>query len=287
MTDEGESVRPVGGRGDVSSNTVFISYAREDARYAERLYMDLRKAGVDAWLDTKRLLPGQDWRAEIRRVIHEAAFFIAITSANSLNKRGFVQSEMRRALRTLDEVPAGQSFVIQVRLDETVPQEEVLQSLSWIDLFPNYERGLERILAALSHLERAPLEMRSPLDAAGARAPISYAPYRGFAEFAKDLIERLPTSASMADRDYAMYVHYRTDVEGVRLPPHLLAKFPSEIRIVLQHQFENLTALTSSFTVVLWFDGIPHTLEVPYLAILDIDVPTIGLGIRHYAVPGS
>ncbi|NER85315.1 MAG: TIR domain-containing protein [Leptolyngbya sp. SIO1D8] len=55
--------------GAVSRNTVSISYAREDAAAAKRLYVDLRKQDVNAWSDTKNLLPGQDWQGEIRAVI--------------------------------------------------------------------------------------------------------------------------------------------------------------------------------------------------------------------------
>jgi hypothetical protein len=43
----------------MDKKTVFISYAREDRMYAERLYMDLRRAELDVWMDTKRLLPSQ------------------------------------------------------------------------------------------------------------------------------------------------------------------------------------------------------------------------------------
>jgi hypothetical protein len=45
---------------------VFISYARKDKEVARSLYNDLKNAGVQAWLDTEDLLPGQNWKREIR-----------------------------------------------------------------------------------------------------------------------------------------------------------------------------------------------------------------------------
>ena len=45
---------------------VFISYAREDADSAERLYRDLVKSGLEPWFDKKSLLPGQRWKTEIK-----------------------------------------------------------------------------------------------------------------------------------------------------------------------------------------------------------------------------
>ncbi len=101
----------------MTGGTVFISYAREDSRHAERLYMDFRQSEIDAWLDTRRLLPGQNWRREIHQAIRAAKYFIALVSEHSVGKRGFVQAEMKRALNVFAEVPAGQIFIIPVRLD--------------------------------------------------------------------------------------------------------------------------------------------------------------------------
>lgn len=48
---------------------VFISYAREDWEIAERVWGDLKRAGIDAWIDRKELLPGQNWKTEISKAI--------------------------------------------------------------------------------------------------------------------------------------------------------------------------------------------------------------------------
>ena len=41
---------------------IFIAYAREDSAIADRLYGELERRGFAAWLDRKKLLPGQNWR---------------------------------------------------------------------------------------------------------------------------------------------------------------------------------------------------------------------------------
>ena len=51
-------------------DSVFISYAREDSDAARRLYNDLKSHGLNLWLDKECLLPGQDWRREIRKALH-------------------------------------------------------------------------------------------------------------------------------------------------------------------------------------------------------------------------
>ena len=125
---------------------VFICYAEEDKQVARRLYADLQQAGVKPWMDSEDLLPGQNWKLVISQVIKDSSYVIALLSSHSLSKRGFIQKEMRRALDMVEELPPGEIFVIPVRLDECTPLDERLQELHWVDLFPSYEEGLQRIL---------------------------------------------------------------------------------------------------------------------------------------------
>src|SRR5918996_161270 len=103
---------------------VFISYAREDKVAAARLYNDLRGAGVNPWIDTEDLLPGEDWRLGIRRAIENSTYFLALMSAQSLAKRGYVQKELRLAYAVLDELPLGHIFLIPIRLEPCEPTDE-------------------------------------------------------------------------------------------------------------------------------------------------------------------
>jgi len=127
----------------------FISYAREDRSWAERIARDLEANGVSTWIDTRDLLPGLRWRPAISKAIRESTHFLALVSSTSLSKRGFVQKEMRIALEILDEIPEGEIFLIPVRLDHCVPADDRLRDLQWVDLFESYEAALGRIPAAL------------------------------------------------------------------------------------------------------------------------------------------
>ena len=131
----------------------FISYAHEDSETAAHLYDDLRALGAEPWLDKKDLLAGQDWQEAIRRAIRESTHFIALVSAHSVNKRGFVQKELRQALATLEEFPPGEIFVIPVRLDETQPRHDALTRIHWVNLFPSYEQGLSELARSMSLVE--------------------------------------------------------------------------------------------------------------------------------------
>jgi len=45
---------------------IFLSYAREDMGMAKQLYNDLKRYGLDVWLDTESFLPGDKWQKKVR-----------------------------------------------------------------------------------------------------------------------------------------------------------------------------------------------------------------------------
>ena len=49
----------------------------------------------------------------------------------------------------MKEIPPDEIYLIPVRLDATTPPYEQLQDLHYVDLFPNYDDGLEEICKAL------------------------------------------------------------------------------------------------------------------------------------------
>lgn len=136
-----------------SSPKVFLSYAREDINSAQGLFDDLRDAGADVWFDKESLLPGQKWKAAIGQAIAGSRFFLALLSASSVNKKGYVQKEVKEALDVLDQYPESAIFLIPVRLDDCSPSDDRLRNLQWVDMFLNWDDGLARILKALKSQE--------------------------------------------------------------------------------------------------------------------------------------
>ncbi len=128
---------------------IFISYAKEDHKIAKKLYNDLKDAAVTPWLDSEDMLPGQNWKQGIYQAIKESSFFLTLLSSNSVSKSGFVQKEQKAALELLDEFPPDKIFIIPVRLDDCLPNDEKLKNLHWIDLFSSYKKGLNRIVHVL------------------------------------------------------------------------------------------------------------------------------------------
>lgn len=129
---------------------VFISYAREDYDAAKRLYDFLIAQGEEPWLDKEAILPGQPWEPTLLSAIRESHFFLALLSTNSVEKRGYVQKELRVGLSILDQVPDTQIFLIPIRLDDCEPTHDRLRELQWVDLFPDWEEGLRRLSKVFS-----------------------------------------------------------------------------------------------------------------------------------------
>lgn len=129
---------------------IFLSYAHEDVASARRLFDDLRGVGLNVWFDNESLLPGQKWKVAIEWAISNSRFFLALLSENSVNKTGYVQKEVKSALEVLDEYPDQAIFIIPVRLDTCNTLDSKLRDLHWVDMFPRWEVGLERILKSIA-----------------------------------------------------------------------------------------------------------------------------------------
>ena len=71
------------------------------------------------------------------------------------------------------------------------------------------------------------------------------------------------------------YITFKTGAPGVSAPTDLLAKYPDEMTIVLQHQFWDLAPGETFFAITLRFGGQPKRLSVPYAAITRFYDPSV------------
>jgi hypothetical protein len=125
---------------------IFIAHTTEDDDAAERLFDGLAARGFAPWLDRRKLLPGQNWRRRIEDAIASADFFIACFSTRSVLKRGGFQAEVRFALACANRVPLDDVFVVPVRLDNCRMPSRIQREVQYVDLFPDWDAGFERIV---------------------------------------------------------------------------------------------------------------------------------------------
>jgi hypothetical protein len=116
------------------SAKIFLSYAREDEKKVEELYQKLSAAGFKPWMDTRDILGGEKWESSIKKAIQDSDFFLACLSTNSVDKRGWIQKEIRVGLEILQGMLDSDIYLIPVRLGDCEAPES-LREFQWVNLF--------------------------------------------------------------------------------------------------------------------------------------------------------
>ena len=80
--------------------------------------------------------------------------------------------------------------------------------------------------------------------------------------------------------EHHFYISFDTRAEGVRLSPRMLAQYPTEMTVVLQHQFWDLVVTESGFEVGVSFGGVPERLAVPFAAVKGFFDPSVQFGLQ-------
>lgn len=114
---------------------VFLSYANPDQDRVLQIYDYLLKNGYpNTWIDCKKLLPGQPWEFEIQRNLRKSEIVLIFLSHASVNKRGYVQRELKASLKYLEEKLSSDTYIIPIKLDSDVQVPEELSGIQWLDL---------------------------------------------------------------------------------------------------------------------------------------------------------
>jgi len=103
----------------------------------------------------KDILPGEQWKSRIPQAIRCSDFFLVCLSANSVDKRGWIQKEIKEALDTWQEMLDSDIYLIPVRLEDCrVP--EGLSAFQWVNLFEedSWTRLMEAIRVGLERRAR-------------------------------------------------------------------------------------------------------------------------------------
>jgi hypothetical protein len=80
--------------------------------------------------------------------------------------------------------------------------------------------------------------------------------------------------------DHHFYISFRTRAPGVALPKYLLAKYPEEMTIVLQHQFRALEVEVDAFSVSLSFQSRSERLTIPFAAVTTFADPSVNFALQ-------
>jgi len=125
---------------------VFLCHAHNDKAAVHKLYHSITKDGINAWLDTEKLRPGQDWEYEIRKAILKSDVVIICLSRAFNKQHGYRHEELKIALEKAHVLANNDIFIIPVRLEECdMPQS--LHHLHRVDLFE--DDGYKKLIRTL------------------------------------------------------------------------------------------------------------------------------------------
>lgn len=129
---------------------VFLTYAHSDKPAVRKLYHRLTRNHLQAWLDEKDLLPGQNWKHEIRQAILRSDIVLVCLSRQFNRQGGYRHEELRIVLEKANSVPDGKIFIIPVRL-EMCDVPELLRQWQYVNLFE--ADGFIKLVSVLKELD--------------------------------------------------------------------------------------------------------------------------------------
>jgi TolB-like protein len=153
---------------------VFLSYASQDARAAQKTAEVLRAGGIEVFLDQSELRGGDAWDKKIRHEIHNCVLFIPIISQHTQERlEGYFRHEWNLAIERTHHMAAQKAFLVPVVVDGTGDQEafvpDEFRAVQWTRLPagetpPEFVRRIQQLLSG---------EARPLLAAAGRPAPVA------------------------------------------------------------------------------------------------------------------
>ena len=148
---------------DSENRKVFISYIRENEAEIDKICRAFEENGIDYWRDLEDIYPGQEWKNAINNAINNGMFFLAFFSKEYENKdQTYMNKELIAAIDILRAKPLDCGWFIPIRLSSCeIPNYEygagrTLQDIHYLDLFPDFEIGIERLVDVIKQEEDQP-----------------------------------------------------------------------------------------------------------------------------------
>lgn len=94
----------------------------------------------------------------------------------------------------------------------------------------------------------------------------------------RDVLKKVDKEGLKADHHFI--ICFSTKSKGVVLPKYLFDKFPTQMTIVIQHQFNSLKVEEDKFKITLGFSGIYENLTIPYSSVISFSDPSVNFSLN-------
>ena len=98
----------------------------------------------------------------------------------------------------------------------------------------------------------------------------------------RDALRRVEKSGLPGEHHF--YIAFNTKSPGVDIGERMAQRYPREMTIVIQHQYENLIVKEDRFEVELSFDNISEKLIIPFAAVKGFLDPAVQFGLQFEVV---
>lgn len=92
----------------------------------------------------------------------------------------------------------------------------------------------------------------------------------------RDLLEEVAQKGLQGEDYYVL----QFQTPKATLPDFVRAKYPQEITIILQHQFQDLILTANAIEVILTFGGVASQVVIPYETLIVFANPSSGLALN-------
>ncbi|MCC8418030.1 MAG: ClpXP protease specificity-enhancing factor SspB [Rickettsia endosymbiont of Bryobia graminum] len=97
-------------------------------------------------------------------------------------------------------------------------------------------------------------------------------------DFIKKVLTKI--SSDKIQKNQTVYISYKTNHSEVILPDKIKERYPKEITIVIQHQFEDLILSEKGISITVSFDGIKENIYIPFDSIANFTDPNNGYNLK-------
>lgn len=130
----------------------FLSYAHEDKDFAERIAIELRKAGIDAQIDKWEIKAGDSLIQKIfMEGIPNCDFFLILLSSASVRSK-WVREELDLAM--IKKIKGVTRIIPLIKEKCEIPTP--LRALLWVDLSTDFDTGIRQVVKSIYDVSEKP-----------------------------------------------------------------------------------------------------------------------------------
>jgi TIR domain len=135
------------GAEDAQKRWTFVSFSRDDLKYAMEILRDLESSGIRCWISSRDVPSGQDYQEAIVDALDRADSMVLVFS-NKANNSDEIAREIALASRH-------KILILPVRIEDVEPTRALRYQLvtrQYIDLFDDREHKMKLIVQALHRI---------------------------------------------------------------------------------------------------------------------------------------